>query len=568
MDKSKVGPFALEERLGPNRSGKVFRAVHVQQRKSVALRFLAAPFLHRNAPARDAWSREFTELKQLRHPNIVRCLGGGFEPMHVYLASELIHGESLRELLDRRQRLPWETVVEYALQLCDALEAAHQQGLVHGELAPDKILIDENDQLKICDFRFDRQLDGDNRPPGERPLEKIAYLAPEQFAGSEAAGAKSDLYAVGCLLFEMLTGQKAFDAATADALIQLHQQQVPTRASSIVLECPVWLDVLIGQLLEKDPLRRPHAAATVVLALRETKRKVADGMGVLEHSVSGLSPLQPAVDKQEARRLLGRDPDPLATTSSSSRRGSRGSSGKSSRKAPRRRVGSSQPTPVYERPWFLAGCLLILLTGLGFWLWWPPNPESMLRRADKLMQSDDRYEWAKARRWYLEPLMKRFPDSPYVERARRHIDKLEMDAAERRMRFHARLGREAESEGERLYAEALQYEQFGDPPTAGEKYASLIQLLDEEGPDRPFVHLARRQLERLQQATPATEDRLALVASRLEEADRLVAEGERLEARKIWQSIAQLYGNKPEMSDQVRRAEQGLAAGLTESPEP
>lgn len=532
MEKSRLGPFALEERLDPDQSGSVFRAVHIQQRRSFALTRRPAPLLRNNQAAHQAWAEEFETLKALRHPHLVRCFGGGLDEMEVYLIHELVYGQSLRQLLDFRGRLPWEAVVEYALQICDGLEAAHQHGLVHGELAPDKVLVDEQDQVKLLGFRAQRMLDASYRLPRERPLDKLTYTAPEQLLDLGPASPKADLYAVGCMLFEMLTGRPVFEAETAEQMVQCQVKETPPRVAALVLDCPVWLDVLIQQLLEKDPRKRPHAAATVILALRETKRKVAQGTGVAEHAVSGLSPLKSPADKQEVRKLLGQ-------------------------KKPRKK-GSERP-PLQESSWFLAACLVLLIGAVGAWLWWPVSPSRMLQRAERLMETDDRYQWAKARKWYLDPLLEREPDGPLADRARIHIDTIEMDAAERRLRFHARLGMEPESEGERLFAEARQLEQTGDPLAALDKYVGLETLLDDSGPDRPFILLARQRITALRDDPQGTAQRQQLLAQRMEDARGLAENGQLDEARQIWQSIVRLYSYKPEVQDLVEQARQRLA---------
>ena len=156
MEKSRVGPFLLSNRLGEDQSSSVYHAIHFEQRKAVALRLFAAPFA--TGPEVGAeFAREWDALKSLRHPNIVRCYGGGFEEMQAYLAYELVKGESLASLLARRGQLTWDMAVEYGLQIVSGLEFAHGQGIAHECLMPDKLLVAENGQMQIADFRVDRQ---------------------------------------------------------------------------------------------------------------------------------------------------------------------------------------------------------------------------------------------------------------------------------------------------------------------------------------------------------------------------------------------------------------------------
>ncbi len=111
--------------------------------------------------AKRDFAQQMEELKALRHPGIVRCYGGGFDQRDAYLVYELVDGESLDALLERRQRLPWESVLDYGQQLCDALQFAHEAKRVHGQIFPDKLLVSrDGSQIKISDFRSDRSLGG------------------------------------------------------------------------------------------------------------------------------------------------------------------------------------------------------------------------------------------------------------------------------------------------------------------------------------------------------------------------------------------------------------------------
>ncbi len=129
MPRSRIGPLALESPLGGAKSS-VFRAVHVQQRSQLAVRVFSTPMGMTRKPSKVSLS--YGELKRLKHPGIARCFGGGFDAMDAYLVYELVEGESLQAILDRKQRLPWEVVIEYGLQLAQALQYAHEQ---HGFIA-------------------------------------------------------------------------------------------------------------------------------------------------------------------------------------------------------------------------------------------------------------------------------------------------------------------------------------------------------------------------------------------------------------------------------------------------
>jgi serine/threonine protein kinase len=156
MDKSRFGPFAFEGRLDEHGESSVYRAIHLGQKRMVAVKLFSAPLAATNPAAKQALVAEIETLKKLTHWNVVRCFGGILEEMDGCLAYELVQGESLGELLERRSRLAWETVVDYAFQITSGLECAHEQGVVHQDLRPEKILIAEDGTVKVADLRVNR----------------------------------------------------------------------------------------------------------------------------------------------------------------------------------------------------------------------------------------------------------------------------------------------------------------------------------------------------------------------------------------------------------------------------
>src|SRR5688572_25663930 len=155
IDKGRLGPFVLEQRLGRQRNGTVYHAVHIERRRAMAVRLMSQHLGHSRIGVPE-FAREVDFLKTLEHPNVVRVFGGGVFDDEAYIAMELVKGESLDEVLARGGRLPWQTVVDYATQACASLEYAHQRGTVHQNLTPAKLLVTPEGQIKITDFRGNR----------------------------------------------------------------------------------------------------------------------------------------------------------------------------------------------------------------------------------------------------------------------------------------------------------------------------------------------------------------------------------------------------------------------------
>lgn len=266
-----IWPFELLDQLGTGGMGVVYRARYVVNNREVAVKILPAEVTDKIALAR--FERETEVLKDLRHPNIVRSFGGVCEDKCRFYAMELVPGGSLERVIEQRGRLPWEQVVEYGLQMCAALECSHKHGIIHRDVKPGNFLIGANGQLKLSDFGLasvaaQRKITQPGKTAGT-----FLYMAPEQIKGGEISG-RTDLYALGCVLFEMLTGKPPFAAETPAATLDRHCRQKPPRVSEIALDCPASLDRLVDRLLEKVPSRRPESAAEVARELRAVSQTV------------------------------------------------------------------------------------------------------------------------------------------------------------------------------------------------------------------------------------------------------------------------------------------------------
>lgn len=530
---SRFGPFALEGQLGADPRGAVFRALHVAQRRMVAVKLFDAPLVAKSNAAKQALVKEMDTLTRLKHWNIVGCHGGILEEMQGCIAYEFVEGETLKELLARRDRLAWETVVEFAYQIAAGLECAHEQRVVHQDLHPDKILIAEDGTVKIADFRVDRLRNPWCASSTRLTVERAAYRAPEQLAGEQKLTHKTDLYALGCIMFEMLVGQPPFTGDSVEAIARQHRETESPRVDGIIFECPVWLSAIIGQLLEKDPAKRPYGAGAVTLALCETTRQVANGTSTIAHAAGGFSTLQSRVEKAAARELL-----------------------EQAQRQGRQPKKSGEQPPFYERAWFLALCLFLLIGGIGAWLLWPASEAGLLRRAVAIIETKEGIERENARP-HLDKLLRMYPNGELAETAEEHLRVLDMQSAQRKFDFNVKHGREPKSEAERLYKEAWDFEQFGDRIAALEKYRGMVAVLvdgDEDATRLAYVNLARRKLAEIE-AAGSDHDRLQFIESRLQDADKLSTQGKQLDAQKIWRGVIELYGNKPEFQTLVDRAE-------------
>jgi serine/threonine protein kinase len=522
-----LGPFKLGPKLGGGGMGVVYRATYTKTGQVVALKLLPAELsVKPRLVAR--FERELAILKKLKHPNIVPCFGGGKLGEQQFMAMELVEGGSLAAVMKKRGRIPWEEVITIGVQICSALEHAHEHGIIHRDLKPPNLLITKDGKVKLADFGIARDNDMTALTAAGRTVGTFAYMAPEQIKGGPDVTSKADLYALGCVLYELLTGTPPFAGENAGELLMQHMEKKPVRVTTLVLDCPVWLDILISQLLEKDPEKRPRDAATVSRALTEVEVKVAEQASMATHAVSGHPTNITAGDGTEIRQLL---------------------------KKKKRKKGETGP--FYERVWFLAACLAGVI-GIIIWAAWPPSEEKLLARATTFMEDENPAEWTKAEE-SLADLQRRFPEGQSASTVQQYVDKIEMYKAEEKMKFRTLRRLDPTSEGERLYSQARQYEVFGDRITAYEKYESMIRVLGDAKESRPFANLARRQMAAIDAASDGKPDRVKVVTEALQKAEDLYKNDNVMEARKMWNSIISLYEKDRELKPQVRKAKARLA---------
>lgn len=549
MALSKLGPLALESPLGTNptsRDARVWRAVHVQLRKSVAVRVFHVAFSG-TIESRTAFAAEWERLKTLDHPAIVKCYGGGFENAEAYLAHELVEGPTIAQEIERRGRLPWETVLDWAEPIIDAIAYLHANGIVHGRIAPDKIIIAGLSPVLI-DVRGD---DGSGpfragpyhiqRPP--LPIE-LARRPPEAPGMNDEVTRRSDLYSFGALLYEAITGSPPISGKTVQEVTANLEFQTPMTVASIAMETPVWIGTLISQLLSKDPNMRPVSAEAVKLQLAEVRRRSMSRGGVAEHASSGFTPMVKSdqSNREEARSVLGR-----------------------TEKAERRARKVVDATPWHDQALILLPVLGLLLAML-VWVAWPMNEARMRAKAEALLDAGTRSAMSQARISYLEPMVGQFPNGDHVIWASEQIDRVRMLEAEHALTVKLNRNLPLKNEAERLCAEAIRFEKFGDQATAIDKYQSMITLLgDEKGLTekelndyRPLVNLARSKVAAISSSTQQSEAARILTA-KLDEADLLFAQGSTISAKKIWYSIIELYANNAAVEPLVEIAQDRLA---------
>src|SRR5436190_3046154 len=269
-----IGPFEIEKELGSGAMGTVYRAkFHRSEEKvvTVALKVVALGLVG-NEGAMARFEREANMLKQLKHPHIVRLIAHGkINKQNPYIAMEYIDGEALDRVLARRGKIGWEEVLAYGKQLCEALQYAHHKGIIHRDLKPSNLMITKTGVLKLTDFGIAKDTDVTALTGANSTIGTAAYMSPEQCKGDRNLSNKSDLYSLGIVFFELLTGRKPFITETTVEMFLKHVNEKAPRIGKLVNELPTKFEALILQLLEKDKEDRPVDASWVARMLGEVE---------------------------------------------------------------------------------------------------------------------------------------------------------------------------------------------------------------------------------------------------------------------------------------------------------
>ncbi|MEU8264272.1 protein kinase [Micromonospora sp. NPDC048999] len=276
-----AGRFRLLNAIGKGNMGEVHRAEDMNAEEGSADRIIALKLILRSRSgasidtsadnnAKQRFEREVRIMRRLSHPNLPRIVAGSVGPEVLpYIAMELLDGETLRDLVSEHPQLPISWVAALGAQIADGLSAAHTADVVHRDLKPSNVMVVRDGAVKVLDFGMGRILD--DTEAGRVTSTNVTvgtarYMAPEQFLAAAVTPA-ADLYALGCVLFELLTGVPPFLSESSHELGQKHLQEPAPSVRLLRSDVPDDLVSLIDRLLAKDPADRPENAAAVRQAL-------------------------------------------------------------------------------------------------------------------------------------------------------------------------------------------------------------------------------------------------------------------------------------------------------------
>lgn len=292
--------FRIVARIGQGGMGSVYEVEHVELGKRFVLKALLDKFNQRQDLVQRL-RNEWRSLGRLEHPNIVSIFHAGQVNGTPFYVMERLVGETLAAALQRLGRMDLPRALKVAADVLDGLQAAHEIGIVHRDVKPPNIFLTRHGAVKLLDFGIAKLTDGANNLDLTGlgiAIGTPRYMSPEQAAGERVDG-RADLYALGLVLFEMLSGCGPFDGCESHEVFLAHLTRNPPRLRSLVGDVPAEVDAFVAWLLAKRAVDRPPSAGQAAAALRTMLHKYAsstDGRGAPEHEAWSRAPyLQPAV---------------------------------------------------------------------------------------------------------------------------------------------------------------------------------------------------------------------------------------------------------------------------------
>jgi serine/threonine-protein kinase len=545
MTIERLGPYEIVRRLGRGGMGTVYEGVELQTGQHVAVKLLTVG-LSQEPGFRQRFEAEIETLRKLNHPHIVRLLGFGEQDENLFYAMELVPGSSLEEQLSLGRCFNWREAVRIGIEVCLALRHAHDRGVVHRDLKPGNLLSTEDGHVKLSDFGIARLFWNARLTGPGNVLGTAEYMAPEQAEG-RPVGPRADLYSLGAVMYVLMARRPVFLGKSFAELVEKQRFAQPDPLRQHAADVPAELEQIIGELLEKDPERRPANALLLSRRLESLERalavdfaggegaggrgvedapavraegnplattlpeslpgKVADRAGIPPPPSEGVTEFLPARKPADAARDDQSEEVPLHVESSSSNvlpltlPGKGGQVPKSPSPAgPPKPAGRFTPVapgeldrpevPPPATPWISlhtwALVVGLILVGVVAWyLLQPPSADALYQRITARTESGSSDLLSQAED-DIQQFLVRFPDDSRCELMREHMREIQLNRLDRRLELRAKgLGGSSPLLPiEQDYLEAIGYARL-DPDLGIAKLQAILDLYGHQDPAGP-----------------------------------------------------------------------------------
>ena len=253
------GRYEIQEIIGVGGMAVVYKAHDNQENRTVAIKILKEEFVSNEEFVR-RFKNESKAIAMLSHPNIVKVYDVSFGDLIQYIVMEYIDGITLKEFIERQGSLRWKDAVHFTIQILKGLQHAHDKGIVHRDVKPQNIMVLPDGTIKVTDFGIARFARSEQRTITDKAIGSVHYISPEQARG-EKTDEKADIYSVGVMLYEMITGQLPFQAESAVSVAIMQLQREPKLPTEINGSIPLGLEQITMHAMQKSPDRRYQSAA-------------------------------------------------------------------------------------------------------------------------------------------------------------------------------------------------------------------------------------------------------------------------------------------------------------------
>ncbi len=264
------GRYEITDLLGTGGMADVYSGRDIMENRKVAVKILKREYSENEEFVR-RFRNESKAIAVLSHPNIVKIYDVGYENNMQYIVMEYIDGITLKEYIEQQGMLKWRDCVHFTIQILRALQLAHDRGIVHRDIKPQNVMLLTDGSIKVMDFgiaRFSREVENTT---GEKTMGSVHYVSPEQAAGMRT-DERSDIYSVGVMMYEMLTGRKPFDGDTPVAVALKHMHDKPTPPTEYVSSIYPGLEEIILHAMEKEPSKRYQSASGMIRDIEAFKQ--------------------------------------------------------------------------------------------------------------------------------------------------------------------------------------------------------------------------------------------------------------------------------------------------------